>query len=76
MEPWVVGVLRNGYEIPFHVVPPLSETPIILDSFSPHSIKRRALEGEIQALLLKGAVEPAPLSPGFYSRMFVVMKAS
>ena len=40
-------------------------------SYSPHSIKVRALEGEIQALCLKGAVEPASPSPEFYSRMFV-----
>ena len=75
-EPWVVEVLREGYVIPFHVGPPLSGTPIILDSYSPHSIKRRALEGEIQALRLKGAVEPASPSPGFYSRMFMVTKVS
>ena len=36
-----------------------------------------ALEAEIQELILKGAVEPAPLpSPGYYSLMFVVPKAS
>ena len=37
----------------------------------------KALEGEVQALLNKGALELAPLpSPGFYSRLFMVMKAS
>ena len=72
----MAGVLRDGYKIPFHVVPPRSEVPIILDSYSPHSIKGRALEEEIQALRRKGAVEPASPSPGFYSCMFVVTKAS
>ena len=75
-DSWVVEVLREGFVIPFHVVPPLSDTPIILNSYSPQSIKGRALEEEIQALCCKGAVEPAPPSPGFYSRMFVVTKAS
>ena len=75
-EPWVVEVVREGYVIPFHSVPPLSATPIILDSYSPQSIKGRALEEEIQALRLKGAVEPASPSPGYYSRMFVVTKTS
>ena len=62
--------------IPFHSVPPLSGSPIGLDSYSPQSIKGKALEEEIQALCRKGAVEAAPPFPMFYSRMFVVTKAS
>ena len=42
----------------------------------PGPSKGRALEEEIQALHRKGAVEPAPPTPGFYSRMFVVTKAT
>ena len=61
--------------IPFHSVLPLSGSPIALDSYSPQSVKGRALEEEIQALCCKGAVEPASPSPGFYSHMFVVTKA-
>ena len=68
-------VLREGYAITFRIYPPLSPTPIILDSYSPQSVKGRALEEEIQALRRKGAVEPASPTPGFYSRMFVVTKA-
>ena len=65
-------VLREGYAIPFRMPP----TPIILDSYSPQSVKGRALDEEIQALRRKGAVEPAPPTPGFFSRMFVVTKAT
>ena len=37
----------------------------------------QALEGEVRSLLDKGGIELAPLpSLGFYSRLFVVMKAS
>ena len=43
----------------------LSPTPIILDSYSPQSVKGRALDEEIQALRRKGAVEPAPPTPGY-----------
>ena len=44
---------------------------------SPQSIKGKALAQEIEALEEKGAIEPAPLpSEGFYSRLFVVKKAS
>ena len=68
--------LRSGYKIPFHSVPPLSGSPIALDSYSSQSIKGRALEEEIQALCRKGAIEPASLSPGYYSHMFVVTEAS
>ena len=75
-EPWVVEVLREGYAIPFRMPPPLSPTPIILDSYSPQSVKGRALDEEIQALRRKGAVEPAPPTQGFFSRMFVVTKAT
>ena len=72
----MVEVLREGYAIPFRMPPPLSPTPIILDSYSPQSVNGRALDEEIQALRRKGAVEPAPPTPGFFSRMFVVTKAS
>ena len=70
-------VLRWEYQIPFRRAPTLSRDPIPLPAYSPNSIRGKALEGEVQALLSKGAMEMAPLpSPGFYSRLFVVMKAS
>ena len=69
-------VLREGYVVPFHTPPPVSQTPISLHSYSPQSVKGRALESEIQALLQKGAIEPASSTLGYYSRMFVVTKAS
>ena len=65
-----------GYRIPFDRPPPLSECPISLSAYSPHSIRGVALNQELQNLLRKGAVEPAPQSPGFYSRLFLVKKAS
>ena len=69
-------VLREGYAIPFLMPSPLSPIPIILDSYSPQSVKGRALDEEIQTLCRKGAVEPAPPTLGFFSRMFVVTKAT
>ena len=76
MDAWVVEVLRVGYRIPFDRQPPLSERPLSLPAYSPQSIKGVALTLELQHLLQKGAVEPAPQSPGFYSRLFLVQKAS
>ena len=76
-DPWIVEVLRWGYRVPFRRTPTLSREPIPYPAYSPNSIWGKALEGEVRSLLDKGAIELAPLpSPGFYSRLFVVMKAS
>ena len=76
-EPWVVGVLRVGYCLPFLSTPPLSIVPIPMPSYSPTSIKGAALEEVTLGFIAKGAVELAPLtSPGFYSCLFVVWKTS
>ena len=65
-DPWVVEVLRSGYRIPFLSEPPLAAEPIPFPSYSPTSIRGKALEKEVQSLVEKGAVELAPLpSPGF-----------
>ena len=70
-------VLRWGYQIPFCRAPILSREPIPFPAYCPNSIRGKALEGEVQSLLDEGAIELAPLpSPGFYSRLFVVLKAS
>ena len=76
-DPWVVEVLRWGYQIPFRRALVLSREPIPFPAYCHNSIRGKALEGEVQALLAKGAIELAPLpSPGYYSRLFVVLKAS
>ena len=70
-------VLRWGYRVPFLSEPPLAEEPIPFPFYGPSSIRGITLGKEVQSLLEKGAVELAPLpSPGFYSQIFVVMKAS
>ena len=68
-------VLRFGYCLPFLSTPPLSAAPIPMPSYSPNSIKGTAPEEVTLGLVVKGAVELAPLpSPGFYSRLFVCME--
>ena len=77
VDPWVVEVLRVGYRIPFLSVPLLSSEPISMVSYSPSSIKGKALEEVHLSLVQRDVVELAPLpSPGFYSRMLVVWKTS
>ena len=56
--------------------PPLSDQPLPMPSYSPSSIRGKALEKEFLDLLHKGAIEQAPQNPGFYSRLFVVQKDS
>ena len=60
VDSWVVEVLRVGYQIPFDRRPPLSEHPFSLPAYSPQSIKGVALNQELQNILQKGAVKPAP----------------
>ena len=62
--------------IQFSRPPPTSAQPILFPSYSPNSTKGRALSKEVTILLDKGAIEPATPSPGFYSRLFIVAKAS
>ena len=70
-------VLREGYRIPFRKTPTLSGEPIPYTAYCPHTIRGKALAQEAESLLQKGAIELAPLpSLGYYSRFFVVMKAS
>ena len=70
----VVEFLCWGYLIPFFFLPPLSADPIPFVSYSPGSIKGKALLWEILSLIDKGAVELAPPSPGFYGHLFLVWK--
>ena len=73
----MVEVLRVGYCLPLLSTLPLSTAPIPMPSYTPTSIKGAALEEVTLGLVVKGAVELAPLpSPGFYSRLFVVWKTS
>ena len=69
-------VLREGYRILFSRGPPLSDQPLPMPSYSPSSIRGKALEKEFLDLLHKRAIEQAPQTPGFYSRLFVVQKDS
>ena len=69
-------VLREGYRILFSRGPLLSDQPLPMPSYSPSSIRGKALEKEFLDLLHKRAIEQAPQTPGFYSRLFVVQKDS
>ena len=77
-ESWVVTVLRDGYRVPFKdSLPPLSRTPVLFPTYRAGSPLAQALRQEIEGMLAKGALEIArDPGPGFYSRLFLVEKAS
>ena len=71
VDPWVVEVLRWGYHVPFQSVLPLSVEPIPFPSYGPNSIRGKALEEEVQALLKKGAIELTPLTSRAFTAIFL-----
>ena len=77
-ETWVVTVLRDGYRVPFlDSPPPLSRTQVSFPTYRAGSPQAQALQQEIEGMLAKGALEIArDPGPGFYSRLFLVEKAS
>ena len=71
-------VLRDGYRVPFlDSPPPLSRTPVSFPTCRAGSPRAQALRQEIKGMLAKGALEIArDPGPGFYSRLFLMEKAS
>ena len=53
-----------------------TETSGTGDHIPQGSLKWSSLNQSVQELRNKGAIEPAPLTPGFYSRLFLVRKAT
>ena len=77
-ETWVVTVLRDGYRVPFKdSPPPLARTPVSFPTYRAGSPRAQALRQEVEAMLAKGALEiTRDPGPGFYSRLFLVEKAT
>ena len=74
---WTIGVLWHGYLVPFHHLPPVSQEPWEFPSCALGSVRVLALRDEVSKILQKGAVELVNQSgPGFYSRLFLVKKAT
>ena len=76
-DKWVIDTMSMGYRIQFRRRPPFSrgvDQTVVTDP-----LRAQALESEIAALLRKGAIreiDPGSSPPGFYSRYFLVPKAS
>ena len=75
---WVVSVLQDGYCVPFlDSPPPLARSPVSFPMYRAGSPQSLVLLQEIEKMLAKGALEIV-LDPGpsFYSRLFLVEKAT
>ena len=76
-DEWVTEVLHYGYRIPFMSTPPLASEPIPFQSYHHNTERFEVLDAEIADMEKKQAIEEVRVpGPGFYSRMFVVPKAS
>ena len=66
---------EGGLELQFQSRPPLSSVPLNM-SVTRDPDRNLLLQEEVHTLLQKGAVElvNSPLTPGFYSRLFLVSK--
>ena len=74
----MIEVLSRGYRIPWVDAPPaLTSNPIPFQSYTPGSSKALALAQEVCKMLEKGALEVVDRrSPSFFSRLFLVEKAT
>ena len=74
-SPWIVSVLREGYNLEFEKEPPLTRVPSVISQYQ-DPVKQGLLEEEVLSLLQKNAIEEVMdhSSQGFYSRMFLVAK--
>ena len=77
-ESWVLSVLQDGYRSPFlDSPPPLVRTPISFPTYRLGSPRSLFLGQEIEKMLAKDALEIVlDAGPGFYSRLFLVEKAT
>ena len=71
--PTLLQILREGYVLPFKRKLPTTSRPLYLRAGNPQEVRT-----QVQKLAAKQAICKVsdPTSPGFYSRLFVVPKAS
>ena len=75
-SPYIVELLREGLTLEFSQPPPLSKTPIFMDSYKGNPVKRLALKTALEELVQKNVLETVQdqNSPGFYGRLFITPK--
>jgi ribonuclease HI len=70
---FVVNLIRHGVTLEFSEQPPLSNVPIIMESYLHNTDKRLALRVAVEELIEKGVLEEVrnPNTPGYYGRLFI-----
>lgn len=69
----MINVLRDGYILPFSRKPPTSKVPIYYKAGNLVAVREQVLLLEAKQAIRR---VPEPASPGYYSRLFVVPKAT
>ena len=74
-SPRVVSILKEGYNLPFGLKPPLTRVPLIRSGYA-NPLRNSYLQEALHSLLQKQAVEKVRVqsSLGFYNRLFIVPK--
>ena len=74
-DPWAVATIREGYKLQFRRRPPAAAQ--VRHTIITDQTKAAALDGELETLLKKSAIEPVTslqVGRGFYSTYFLVPK--
>ena len=74
-SPRVVSILKEGYNLPFRLKPPLTRIPLIRSRYA-NPLRSSYLQEALHSLLQKQAVEKVRVqsSLAFYNRLFIVPK--
>ena len=74
-NPRVVSILKDGYNLPFKMRPPLTRSPLIVSGYA-NPRRNKYLKEALQSLITKQAVEKVVVraSLAFYNRLFIVPK--
>ena len=74
-NPRVVSILKDGYNLPFKMRPPLTRCPLIISGYA-NPRRNKFLKEALQSLITKQAVEKVVVraSLAFYNWLFIVPK--
>ena len=72
-SPYIVSLLKDGLKLDFKEQPPLTKTPIVMESYAGDPVREAALRAALEELLEKDVLEEVKdtNSPGFYGRLFI-----